>query len=116
MPPAPAAAEPPPPPPPPEDPLKPPWVDWTTLVFTPLAWLPALVRRRSVWAMGSVVAGVGDVEIVFDGQSNSILQRDVELAVAHQVLQARRVVEVDRSGAVLGVYGERGLWECGIST
>ena len=45
---------------------------------------------------GEVIAEVGEIEVVFDRQSDGIVQRNVQLAVADQVLKARRIREVER--------------------
>ncbi len=44
---------------------------------------------------GEVVAEGGEREIIFEGQSDRVLQGDVELAVAYEAVEALRVLQVD---------------------
>jgi len=60
-----------------------------------------LVRRDIGLGERGVVAGVGDVEVVFEGKSDGVLETDVEFAFVDQVFQTWRVVE-SSSGALLG--------------
>ena len=50
-----------------------------------------------------VVAGDGDIEIVFERERDGVIHGDVELAVVHELVNARRVREVGRLDVRRGV-------------
>ena len=45
-----------------------------------------------------IVAGVFEIEVVFERQRDGVAQRQVDGAGAHQFLQARRIFEADAAG------------------
>jgi hypothetical protein len=50
-----------------------------------------IIRFRN----GEVIAEVGEIEIVFDGKGDRVAQRNVQLSVADEALQARRVGQIE---------------------
>src|SRR5581483_4620973 len=60
-----------------------------------------------------VIAERGQIEIVFDGEGNRILKRDVELSVADQIFEPRRVMQVERRRGAGPIRGKRvaGVWQ-----
>ncbi len=43
-----------------------------------------------------VIAGDGDVEVIFEGERDRVVHGNVELAVVHELVDARRVGQVGR--------------------
>jgi hypothetical protein len=43
-----------------------------------------------------IVTEIRDIEVVLDSQRDSVVQRDVQLAIVNQVLKARAVPKINR--------------------
>src|SRR5205807_4173853 len=53
------------------------------------------------------IAGDGDVEIVLERKRNGVIQREIELAIMHERIDARRVRQVRRSQMSRPVWRDR---------
>ena len=91
----------------PKPPTPPPGVPCTTPAFTPRKLPPAWVRKMSMLAMGKIVARDREVKIVLQRQPDGILERQVQLAVADQLIEQRRIREVGTRHAVCRIRVER---------
>ncbi len=79
----------------------------TTPVLTPRTEPPRLGAQHVHLRNGQVIARNHQIEIVFKRQIDGVVQRQIELAVAHQRIEARGVGQAGRRHglAAIGVEG-----------
>ena len=91
----------------PKPPTPPPGVPCTTPALTPRKLPPALRAQYVHVGDGQIVAGDRQVKIVFERQPNGILEGQVQLAVANQLIEQRRIREVGLRHAVCRIRAKR---------
>ena len=76
-------------------------------VFTPSVGAPAFARKNIGIGDVQVVARDGDVEIVLQRQRNRVIQRQIELALVHQRIDACGVRQIRRGQVPRRVRSDR---------